>query len=107
MKATNNIANTADTANPADSFASIPAVLLLDGIWLLLLAGTGYTWWLGESTDVGHGAVLAMLAVVAAKGWLVIREFMALRGVAPLWQGVVTGWLVTVLAVNMVLYWKG
>lgn len=106
MKATKNITNAA-AAKPADSFAAIPAALLLDGIWLLLLAGTAYTWWLGESTEVGRGAVLAMLAVAAAKGWLVIREFMALRGVAPIWQGIVTGWLVTVLAVNMVLYWKG
>lgn len=83
-----------------------PTTVLLDSIWLLLMAGTAYTWWLGESGRAGRGAVLAMLAVAAVKGWLVIREFMALRGVAPLWQGVVTGWLLVVLAANMVLYWK-
>lgn len=94
------------TTSTANNFAVVPAVLLLDAIWLLLIAGTGYTWWLGESGHVGRGAVMAMLGVAGLKGWLVIRDFMALRGVAPLWQGVVTGWLLVVLAANMILYWK-
>lgn len=79
----------------------------LNGIWLLLLCGTGYTWWLGESGHVGPKAVAAILAIAFFKGVLVIQEFMALRGVKRLWQGIVIGWLSLVLAVNMATYWKG
>ncbi|RTL58128.1 MAG: hypothetical protein EKK46_00610 [Rhodocyclaceae bacterium] len=79
----------------------------LDAIWLLLLLGTGYTWWLGESGHAGAGAVTAILAVALVKGVAVIREFMALRGVRLLWQGAVIGWLMVVLAVNLAAYWKG
>lgn len=80
---------------------------LLDGVWLVLLAGTAYTWWLGESGQAGALAVMTMLGVAALKGLLVIREFMALRDVSWLWQGAVSGWLILVLTVNLAVYWKG
>ncbi|MCK9285222.1 MAG: cytochrome C oxidase subunit IV family protein [Rhodocyclaceae bacterium] len=79
----------------------------LDFVWVLLLAGTGFTWWLGESGHAGPQAVTAILAIAAVKGVLVIREFMALRGVSLLWQATVIGWLVVALAANMAAYWKG
>jgi len=79
----------------------------LDGIWVLLLAGTALTWWLGESGHAGGGAVLAILAITFVKGCLVILEFMALRGVKLWWQALVIGWLLLVLVVNLAAYWKG
>jgi len=80
---------------------------LLDGAWLLLLLGTGYTWWLGESGQGGSRAVMTILVIAFCKGVLVIQEFMALRGVKRLWQAAVIGWLLLVLAVNLAAYWKG
>lgn len=80
---------------------------LLDFVWLALMAGTGITWWLGESGQAGPSAVLAILAIAFAKGFLVIREFMALRGVKFFWQAMVVGWLLLVLAIIMATYWRG
>jgi len=81
--------------------------VLLDGVWLLLILGTGFTWWLGESGHAGPQAVMTILVIAFCKGLLVIQEFMALRGVKRLWQGTVVGWLFVVLVVNMAAYWKG
>jgi len=58
-----------------------PTPRYLDVIWIILLLGTGLTWWLGESDQAGSHAMLAMLTIAGIKGVLVIREFMALRGV--------------------------
>lgn len=80
---------------------------LLDGVWLLLLLGTGYTWWLGESGHGGSRAVTTILVIAFGKGVLVIQEFMALRGVKRRWQVAVIGWLLLVLVVNLAAYWKG
>lgn len=79
----------------------------LDVVWGLLLLGTGLTWWLGESGHAGPKAVMAILVIAAVKGFFVIREFMALRGVRLLWQAVVIGWLLIALAANLAAYWKG
>lgn len=79
----------------------------LDLVWLVLLAGTLLTWLLGETSTGGSTAVLLMLGIAGIKGGLVIREFMALRGVDLRWQGAVLGWLMLVLAVNLAAYWKG
>ncbi|GAB2181639.1 hypothetical protein DLREEDagrD3_18620 [Denitratisoma sp. agr-D3] len=79
----------------------------LDGIYLLLLLGTGLTWWLGEEGRAGSGFVAVLLLIAAAKGGWVIEIFMALRGVKALWQVAVLGWLAMVLLVNLACYWKG
>lgn len=79
----------------------------MDAVWLLLLLGTAATWWAGESGRAGAGAMLTILAVAGGKGVLVIREFMALRGVRLWWQAVVIGWLLVVLLANVAAYWKG
>ena len=42
----------------------------LDAVWLLLLAGTAYTWWLGDSGHAGTGTVMAILAIAGIKGAL-------------------------------------
>ncbi|HEY6896780.1 MAG TPA: cytochrome C oxidase subunit IV family protein [Rhodocyclaceae bacterium] len=79
----------------------------LDLVWAALLLGTAYTWWLGDSGQAGPRAVMAILAIAGVKGALVIREFMALRGVRLRWQATVLGWLAVVLAINLAAYWKG
>jgi len=57
----------------------------LDLIFAVLVAGTVLTWWMG----------------------LIIRDFMALRGVKFFWPAMVIGWLLLVLAIIMAAYWKG
>ena len=83
------------------------AGLRTDAVWLMLLLGTAATWWLGENGLAGTSTVQAILAIAGVKGILVIREFMALRGVRLWWQVAVIGWLLLVLLVNMAAYWKG
>jgi hypothetical protein len=79
----------------------------LDIVWLILVVGTIVTWWIGESGSAGPRAVLAILAIAAVKGVLIIRDFMALRGVKVFWPIMVIGWLLLVLAIIMATYWKG
>lgn len=79
----------------------------LDIIWVVLVVGTIVTWWMGETGSAGPAAVLGILAIAAVKGVLIIRDFMALRGVKLFWPAMVIGWLLLVLAIIMVAYWKG
>lgn len=77
----------------------------LDLIFAVLVAGTLVTWWMGETGHAGPAAVLGILAIAAVKGTLIIRDFMALRGVAVFWPIMVIGWLLLVLAIIMGGYW--
>ena len=52
---------------------------------MVLIVGTGLTWWMGETGHAGPAAVLGILAIAAVKGVLIIRDFMALRGVNVFW----------------------
>ena len=79
----------------------------LDLVWIVLIAGTAATWWIGESGSAGPTAVLAILGIAAAKGIGIIREFMGLRGVKVFWPLTVIGWLLVVLAIIAATYWKG
>ena len=79
----------------------------LDIIWLILMAGTVATWMMGETGSAGPGAVLAILGIAAIKSIGIIREFMGLRGVKLIWPVAVVGWVLVVLAIIAVTYWKG
>jgi membrane-bound metal-dependent hydrolase YbcI (DUF457 family) len=79
----------------------------LDLVFVTLIVGTAVTWWLGETGHAGPAAVLAILAIAGIKGVLIIRDFMALRGVRVFWPFVVTGWLLLVLGIIMATYWRG
>jgi hypothetical protein len=79
----------------------------LDFIFATLLIGTAITWWMGETGHAGPAAVLGILAIAAVKGVLIIRDFMALRGVNVFWPLMVIGWLLLVLGIIMGGYWKG
>lgn len=70
-------------------------------IWLLLLAATALTWWLGESGQVNaarFGSVPTLFALSGLKGWWVANDFMELRHAPALWRRLVLGWLLVVIA---------
>ncbi|MBI5786464.1 MAG: cytochrome C oxidase subunit IV family protein [Rhodocyclales bacterium] len=79
----------------------------LDLIFAALVIGTGITWWLGETGHAGPAAVVAILAIAAVKGMLIIRDFMALRGIGFFWPAMVMGWLLLVQGIILATYWKG
>ena len=81
----------------------------LNAAWLLLLAITGVTFWLGESgSAVGSMAVaLAVLGQAFAKGLVVALDFLELREAPPLWRWLVIGWLVLVLGLVLLAYTMG
>lgn len=78
----------------------------LDLIFAFLVAATGVTWFVGESGSAGPVAVGVILGLALVKGWMVIREFMALRRASALWNLIVGGWLTLVLALIATTYWK-
>lgn len=67
-------------------------------VWLILMAATGITFWLGEQGVAGGGALAVLLGLAWIKGQLVVSEFMELRHAPPLWRAIVGGWLVLVVA---------
>ena len=78
--------------------------------WLVLLAGTGITWWLGESGTAASASVLAvfvMLGLAYIKGLLVIHDFMELRHAPMMWKLLLVGWLTFVLGMIALAYWTG
>lgn len=81
----------------------------LNRAWLLLLAITGVTFWMGESgSSVGSlGVALAVLGQALAKGLLVALEFLELREAPALWRWLVIGWLVLVLGLIVLAYALG
>ena len=81
----------------------------LNAAWLLLLAITGVTFWLGESgSAVGSVAVaLAVLGQAFVKGLVVALDFLELREAPPLWRWLVIGWLVLVLGLVLLAYTMG
>ena len=80
----------------------------LDFVWLLLLAATAFTWWLGHS-----GALvpprLAMMALVFGLAWLkgvgVILEFMELRHAPAAWRWALIGGLSFITLLIVLAYW--
>jgi hypothetical protein len=73
--------------------------------WLVLVIGTGITWWLGEAGAAGTGAILAMLAIAFVKGRLVILDFMELRDAPLMWRLLLEGWLTLVGGLILLAYW--
>ncbi|MDO5691404.1 MAG: cytochrome C oxidase subunit IV family protein [Pseudomonadota bacterium] len=80
----------------------------IDGIWLLLLAATAFTWWLGH-TGALAAPRLSIVAVVFGLAWLkgvgVILEFMELRHAPPLWRRALIGGLAFITALILLAYW--
>jgi cytochrome c oxidase subunit IV len=77
----------------------------IDAIWLALLAATAITAWLGEhagARGLGTSAAVLVLALAAAKGCLIILDYMELRHAPALWRRLLLGWLATVVVLVLV-----
>jgi hypothetical protein len=82
----------------------------INHIWLVLLAATGVTYWLGESGmagGAGMAPVLLMFALAFVKALLVMLDFMELRHAPALWRRLLVGWLVFVTSGIVLAYWTG
>lgn len=77
--------------------------------WLVLLAITATTWWLGGGhLQPASGSMLPVLVVCAltfVKGMLVSLEFLELRHAPALWRWLVCGWLAVVLLLIALAFW--
>ena len=62
-------------------------------IWLAMIALTIWVYLMGESGSSGLWLVLFLFVTTMTKGSLIIREFMALKGVSLLWRVIMYGWL--------------
>lgn len=67
-------------------------------IWGTLLVLTAVSWLLGQRLDEAWLPAV-VLVLTAVKGQLVIDDFMELREAPRLLRQIVSGWLITVLAV--------
>jgi hypothetical protein len=80
----------------------------LDFIWLLLLAATAFTWWLGHTGALAAPS-LPIVALVFGLAWFkgvgVILEFMELRHAPPLWRRALIGGLSLIVALILLAYW--
>ena len=79
----------------------------LNLVWLLLLAATGFTAWLGVSGALQTPS-LPLMALVFALAWLkglgVVLAFMELGHAPPLWRRLLMGTLAGVAALILVAY---
>jgi hypothetical protein len=79
-------------------------------LWLLLLAATGVTYWLGESGALGLVSMVPVSLIFGFalfKGLGVILDFMDLRHAPALWRNLLVGWLVFVIGMILLAYWIG
>lgn len=79
-------------------------------LWLLLLAATGLTYWLGESGQLGHARMVPVFIIFGVsffKGLAVINDFMELRYAPALWRNLLVGWLGFVISMTLLAYWLG
>lgn len=75
--------------------------------WLILLAVTAITYWIGEGGLAGHGSLVPVLVIFGLafiKGLLVCLDFLELRDAPALWRWLVIGWLVGVLSLIVLAY---
>ena len=83
----------------------------LISVWVILVAVTIASWWLGHSTGapfhVDQVITVGVLLVAAVKARLVILYFMEVRH-APSWlKWTCNGWLVLLFLALFGFYWAG
>jgi heme/copper-type cytochrome/quinol oxidase subunit 4 len=81
-----------------------------NSLWLLLLAVTGVTYWLGESGQMANASlmpVLGIFGIAFVKAWVVIQDFMELRHAPKLWRNLLLAWLLVVISMIVLAYWLG
>lgn len=79
----------------------------IDRIWLVLIAATLTTFWLGESGLAGRAGiatVLLMFGLAYGKGLLIVLHFMELNHAPALWRRLMTGWLALVTTLIVLIY---
>ncbi len=79
-----------------------------NALWLVLLAVTGVTYWLGESGQLGQANMLPVLGIFGiafVKGWVIINDFMELRHAPRLWRNLLLAWLLVVTSMILLAYW--
>ena len=115
------------SAPPATATAAVPNALSAPGTetsdapiqaesnrtltlaWLVLLAITATTYWLGggrvQAATGSMVPVLVLCALTFVKGLLVSLEFLELRHAPALWRWLVCGWLTLVLLLIALAFW--
>jgi hypothetical protein len=81
-----------------------------NSLWLLLLAVTGVTYWLGESGQMANASltpVLGIFGIAFVKAWVIIQDFMELRYAPKLWRNLLLAWLLVVISMIVLAYWLG
>ena len=75
-------------------------------VWLVLVLATGISFAIGESGGDALGvlAVSGLMLLAVVKGWLIIDEFMGLRGAPPFWRRLMLGWLLVVCVFILAAY---
>ena len=76
-------------------------------IWLFLLAATAVAWSLGEGGARGPAVFAMLFSFALVKGALILLDYMALRHAPLLWRTLTLGWLVAVIALIALAYWRG
>jgi hypothetical protein len=84
----------------ATSILKTPAVRA----WLVLMAATLVSWYLGDGHGSAQPATVLVIAVAFVKVYLVGHYFMELRDAPLPLRGVFGGWAVVVCAVLVALY---
>lgn len=84
-----------------------PGARCLDRSFAVLVAATLATWAVGEAHAAGAAVMGVLLALAFVKSRLVVDEFMGLRSVKFRWRALMLGWLVVVLGLVALAYWKG
>jgi cytochrome c oxidase subunit IV len=75
-----------------------------NAIWFSLVALTVASYLLGEIGEGGLGTAIFLLIAAFIKGYLIISEFMEVRGVALIWRFLMYGWLFSVCLVILTAY---
>ncbi len=92
--------------------SSPPGALLrnrVTAIWLLLVAATGLSWWMGSDVDATQAdfrlVATALIAVAFIKVRFVLRYFMEVRTAALPLKLLADAWVVIVCGAVLTLYW--
>jgi len=75
----------------------------ITSVWLLLLALTGVSWWLGRYGG-GPDFGVVILALAFLKIRFVLLDFMELRGAPPAMRYVGEAWVFALAAAILVIY---
>ncbi len=76
-------------------------------IWLLLVGLTVVTYAIARAGFGGPAVMAFLMLTVSVKGHWIIDDFMGLRKAPLLWRGLAHGWMLVVVALIAVAYFKG